>query len=113
MREVKLDTEVAIGKERTLLSVEIGDAQVGGSVVELDDVEIHRDADVRDFDLGKDLQGKLLVVATVVRDRNKATNHTSVKYVITADGHPRSFRLDQEVDEDGESVFYEATFHLV
>jgi hypothetical protein len=89
------------------LSVTIGDAQVGGSVVFIDGKKLKQSGAIVDLPLGNAaaLVGKAVVVRTLVSDINPKSNHTSVTYVLEGDSTAR-MTLSREVPAHGDAVRY-------
>lgn len=95
--------------EAVLLSVIIGDAQLGSSLVRLDGEQKLNDHDIRDFPLGTGLKGSTLFVRSSVADVNVASNRTSVTYRLNA----TEFQETDAVDQNGDAMRFEATFVFV
>ena len=106
------DYEVAAGDVR--LSVIIGDAQIGASIVKQGDREIARGVIV-DVPVGPGpaIRGQPLLIKSVVTDVNDSTNHTSVTYALRGGKKDQQFLSAGTVDQNGDSIIYRAKFNLV
>ena len=112
-REIIKETYSVNGGE-VLLTIIIGDAQVGGSAVMLSGTIIG-EGNITHLKLGKaeELKDKKIKVKTVVADINDQTNNTSVTYILEG-GHSRLEKpVTSQVDNDGDSMVYSATFKMV
>lgn len=93
-----------------LLTVTIGQAQLGASLALLDQEELEGRAFNRKFlGTGDSLTGRTLQIITMVSDVRKQTNRTSVKYELTGGMTPLHFEAADNVDEEGDMVLYLAT----
>lgn len=102
-------------QDPTVLSVTIGNAQIGGSVVRIDGTQIVKGA-IHNFVLGAgaDLIGKQVTVITNVLDVNPASNKISITHFFF-NGTPPVFSYpfpgeDLEVDADGDVLSLTATY---
>jgi len=113
MKRVSIDTTYRVAQGTVRLSITIGDAQIGGSVVHLGDRELAI-GDISNLTIGTGsaLKGQTLSIKSVVTDTNDATNRTSVSYRLTGGKTDQSFSQTATVDEDGDSVVYRATVSL-
>jgi hypothetical protein len=68
-----------------------------------------------EVDLGKGstLKGKMVQCSTLVQDVRGETNKTSVRYELAGGIKPLDEKLQKVVSEDGETVWYTATFIMV
>jgi hypothetical protein len=106
------DYEVAAGE--VTLSVIVGDAQIGSSIVKVGSREIARGVIVdAPIGAGAAISGQPLFVKSVVTDVNDSTNHTSVTYVLRGGRKDQQFQSAGTVDENGDSIIYRAKFNLV
>jgi hypothetical protein len=107
-------TTYAVRAGEVLLSVIVGEAQLGGSAVKLGGKEIGR-GEIKDLKLGNGsrLAGKKVSVKTVVTDTNDKTNHTSVRYTLTGGAVDARHDLSIDVDQEGESVIYRIEVEFV
>lgn len=114
MKIVVLITDHEVEDKQVRLSVIIGDAQIGASVVKLGKKQLKTGV-IDDLALGtgSDLRGKALFVKSVVTDVNDSTNHTSLTYRFRSGTKVRDFVSMATVDQDGDSVIYRAKFNLV
>ena len=103
-----------VGKNDVLLTVGIGDAQIGGSVVLVDGLEVGSNQ-ITQLKLGKgsDLHGARVKIKTTVADTNDQTNRTSVTYSFEGGPHPLRTEITSQVDNDGDSMVFNARFDLV
>jgi hypothetical protein len=102
--------------DNIVLSVTIGNAQIGGNLVKLGTEQLQK-GEIKNLDLGqgKDLVGKKLTVVTNVLDVNPSSNKVSVTHLFI-NGTPTVFNYpplafnDMEVDEDGDILSLTATY---
>jgi hypothetical protein len=96
------------------LQVLIGNAQIGGSVVTLDDTQVGTGSiDELSLGLGSALVGKHLSVVTTVQVIGPASRETSVRYVLSGGLKERSYELTATAEREGTRVTYLADFDLV
>ncbi len=97
-----------------MLSIVIGDAQIGGSGVKLEDKLIGKGT-INHFPIGTpaEVRGKKLNIRTVVADVNPNTNHTSVTYILTGGIDEADFTLLFDAPHDKDAVPYTAVFTFV
>lgn len=110
---VELDaTYVVRSSSPVKLTVVIGDAQLGTSLVRLGSQKPLTVGQVKGLAIGKgsSLRGRKLFIKSVVTDVNDKTNHTSISYKLSGGTAPASFGLDATVEEEGDSIVYRATF---
>ncbi|HEX8831079.1 MAG TPA: hypothetical protein VF705_07945 [Longimicrobium sp.] len=109
-----LEENIFVTAGQVALTVRIGEAQKGRSLLELDGQEFFRGL-VRDHPIGDgaDLVGRTLLVDSVVVDINPNTNRTSVRYELSNAGVIRTFDLQFAVDAPGDTVDYTAVFHFL
>ena len=112
-REVTIDT-YAVSEDDVFLTVDIGDAQLGGSSV-FANGEPKGKGIISNINLGSgnELRGGIVVVKTVVADVNDMTNNTSVTYVFTGGLSPKTKPAFSQVDNDGDSMIFSATFRMI
>ena len=86
------------------LTVEIGNAQVGGTAVMLNGNFVAK-GEIRNLDLGKgsDLRDKGARVITTVSDINENTNTLVVKYIVTGGNQEMKEVRTLTVKEDGDA----------
>lgn len=114
MKRVSMETDYKVATATVKLTVIVGDAQIGSSLVRLDAAELGR-GDINGLTIGKGPQtrGKTLSIKSVVTDVNDATNHTSITYAISGGAADQMFSQMAMVDEEGDSVIYKASIHLI
>lgn len=111
---VNLNTEYRVGSGNLSLTVVIGDAQFGTSILKLDGENIQLGIiDNVSLGTGSDLIGKVLTIKTIVSDVNDATNHTSVTYSFREGTNEQKYGLEAVVGEEGGSVMYRAAFRFL
>jgi hypothetical protein len=95
------------------LSIVIGDAQMGSSVVRRGNEagEVLAIGDVAALPLGPGdaLRGGAVYVKSIVTDINDASNFTSITYLVHDGGATTPVELNGAVDEEGGSVVYRMT----
>ena len=102
------------GRAPLQLSVTIGDGQVGGTNVDLDDVNVGS-GEINGLPIGKsgdNLALKRLNCVTTVKDVNPATNRTSVTYTLSGGAKSQEFPYAAEVSKPGGYATYSITFIL-
>ena len=105
--------------DHIVLSVTIGNAQIGGNVVLLDNKQIGK-GEIKHFDLGLggDLIGKTLTLITNVLDVNPDSNKISITHFFF-NGNPPVFSYpplvenEMEVDNNGDVLSLNATYQFV
>lgn len=114
MKRVQMETDYKVATDSVKLSIVIGDAQIGSSLVLLDQSELGRgEINAVAVGAGPQIRGKTLSVKSVVTDVNDATNHTSITYRLSGGAADQAFSQSATVDAEGDSVIYKATIHLV
>lgn len=95
------------------LTVLIGDAQVGGSVVTVNNKRKSQTGQIVDLPLGdaSDLADKTVLVRTLVSDINPKSNHTSVTYQLVGSTTAK-MTLAREVPDHGDAVRYITTLEF-
>lgn len=114
--DVKLKKTYKVARRDVFLSLIIGDGQFGSTDVFLDDQRILRTSgSFGKLRIGKgdELAGKTLSVSTIVNDTVAQTNRMSVTYKLTGGTGPGEFPSRGKVANEGDSLFFEATFDLV
>jgi len=113
MKTVSYESNYKVGEGDVQLEVIIGDGQFGSTLVMIGADELEQ---VHDFKrvLGKgpDLAGKIVSITSIVTDTNVQTNKTSVTYRLAGGPTPLEHTLAFTVDNERDSVDYEATFKL-
>lgn len=104
-------------KAPVFISVTIGENQVGGTTIIFDGNSIGPDnGEITNLQVGKEgdnLQYKLLICTTDVRDINTATNKTSVIYTLSGGDQEQEFPFTIDVDQQGGFAMYSITFAFV
>jgi hypothetical protein len=114
MKLVTLEASVHFKQEGDVtLTVVIGEAQIGGGVIKIDDKQVGV-APIENLPLGSgsELKGKKLLIKTIVSDENPQTNKTSVTYLFDQTGEKQSFVSSAEVEHDKDVIGYWAKFKL-
>jgi len=96
--------------ERTItLTIIIGDAQLGSSLVLLEGQELGR-GEIKNMEIGRgaDIVGKILKVKSIVTDVNDNTNRMSIIYQLRGGQDDKSYSLEDIVSEDGDSTIFRA-----
>jgi hypothetical protein len=103
-----------VGKGEVFLTVSIGDAQIGGSAVLIGGKTIGRNQ-IEELSLGDGagLKGKSVKIKTTVADVNDKSNRTSVTYKFSGGPNPLNTEITSEVDNDGDSMVFNAKFNIV
>jgi hypothetical protein len=114
MKRVSMETDYKVATDSVTLSIIVGDAQIGSSLVLRDGVELGR-GEINGLTIGKgpEINGKTLSIKSVVTDVNDATNQTSVTYALSGGIVEQRLSQTATVDDEGDSVIYRATIHLV
>jgi len=114
IRTRRLKESYEVGNGPVVLRIIIGEGQFGSSVVNLGTEEIASGgvAMLRVGD-GPSLAGQRLKVASTVTDVQRSTNRTSITFELDGGPVPSSHELNREVDKEGGSVLYIATFDFV
>ncbi len=106
----RLDEVYNVGKSKVTLSVTIGNAQTGSSLVKLDGVEIGSGEKIQDLEIGSDIIGKTLEVKTTVIDVSDKTNSVTISYLLKGGKDDKNYNLTDEVNEEGSVLPFLATF---
>ncbi len=102
-------------KEEVELKLTIGNGQLGTTSVHLGADLICDETKSRitlSLGKGKNLRRKQLRCSTLVQDINASTNKTSVAYRFNGSYMPYEEKLTKTVAEEGEIVWYTATFNF-
>lgn len=107
--------EYETAEEVVKLSIDYGDAQLGSSLVKLDDRELARGDAIHDLSIGQGagLTDSALSIKSVVTDVNDMTDRTSVTYALTGGATDLRCTLECIVDRNGDSAIYRTTFDFV
>ena len=113
-RKLEKDYPVNGGPGPILLTIVIGDGQIGASKVFLDQTLIAKGA-VQHLPVGvpDTLRGHSLSIRTNVLDANPQTKHTSVTYILTGGAVVANDTLTFDAPHDGDVVPYVAIYTLV
>jgi hypothetical protein len=99
------------------LTVTIGDNQVGGTSVIFDGQSIGpANGTIDKLQIGSsgdNLQFKLLLCTTNIKDINTETNQTSVTYTLTGGEEPQDFPFTIDTTQNGGLAMYSITFAFV
>jgi len=103
----KLDETYVVGQGRISLSVMIGNAQIGSSLVKLGEKEIGR-GNINNLPIGNgsELVGKVLSIKTIVSDVSDKTNLLTVRYALKGGKIDKDYDLREEVAKEGESTIF-------
>jgi len=109
----KINEVYVVRKSDVILSVKIGNAQIGSSLVKLDNKEISR-GEIKDLIIGNgsDIIGKTLSIKTVITDVSDKTNVLTVQYTLKGGETDKNYDLKDEVSEEGDSVIFRANFEF-
>ena len=110
---VTFETSYQVGKDPVTLSIIIGDAQLGDSIVRLGKTVLGQ-GDIENLPVGKGpaLAGKTLNIKSVVTDVSDKTNRTSIRYALAGGTVPGTFDLNAMVSEEGASIIYRTQIHF-
>ena len=112
-RSITSSTPHTLSGGDVALSVVIGDAQMGSSVVrrgnEGGEVLAIGDVDALPLGPGDALRGGTVYVKSIVTDINDASNFTSITYLVHDGGGTTPVELSGAVEEEGGSVVYRMT----
>lgn len=111
--EVNVAFEYEVTDAPVRITIEIGDAQIGGSALILDGTMIGKPGAVKNVSLGGSLKGKSLLARTLVGDVNKQTNWTSVRYTLTGGANHPPFTFSHLLENDGDAARYNTTITFV
>ena len=117
VEEVEFEFFFTAGEDNTVsLTIIIGDAQIGGSSVKVDDKPVGSPGAIKKLKLGKgkDLPAKTVEVKTLVADVSDTTDQTSVTYVLDG-AEPAKVIARRKVQNNGDGILYRAklTFEAV
>lgn len=113
MKLIDLAADYEVAKSQVLITIKIGDAQIGSSIVKLDATEKGRGA-IKDLKIGNgpSVKGKKIRVKSVVTDVSDKTDRTSITYVLKGGSKTQEFRSSGTVEQNGASIIYRAAFNL-
>jgi hypothetical protein len=108
-----VEEDYVVGDGPVTLAIEIGDGQIGGSAVFLNHVVIAKgNVELVHLGSGPAIAGQPLGVRTIVTDIREQTNRTDVTYTLSGGEDTLIVTLEQEVENDGDSISYIGVFHL-
>jgi hypothetical protein len=109
VEELDVEFECTVTNKPVMLSVVIGDAQIGASVVRRDGIQLGKTGTIknRDLGVGGDLVSHNIEIKTLVSDVNDDTNQTSVTYVLEG-AQPERMTARRKVENNGDGVLYRA-----
>jgi len=109
VEELDVEFTYTVGDEPVFLTIEIGDGQIGGSVVRKNGETLGDTGIIKNRKLGKgaDLVGAEIDIKTLVADVNDDTNETSVTYVVKG-AQPQRLTAKRAVENNGDGVLYRA-----
>lgn len=109
-----LKTDYAVAQRNVDLTIIIGDAQLGTSIVFLNGIKI-AEGEITNLLIGSgtQLKGSTLKVKTIVSDVNDKTNHTSVTYRLKGGLKDIEYKLEATVAAEGDSIVYKAEFNFI
>jgi homoaconitase/3-isopropylmalate dehydratase large subunit len=112
-KKINLNASYAVGANNISLTVIIGDAQIGQSIVVLDSTTMGS-GDIMNLALGTGaaIKGKVLTVKSVVTDVNSNTINMSVTYQLRGGTMAQDFLSSGTVDNQGDSMVFIATINL-
>lgn len=107
--ELDIEFTYLASNKPVTLSVIIGDAQIGGSVVKVNGDVVGKPGAIKKLALGKgiDLVDAEVEVKTLVSDINDDTNQTSVTYLLEG-AEPAKVTAKRTVENNGDGVLYRA-----
>ena len=107
--ELDVEFTYTVSNKPVSLTVVIGDAQIGGSVVRKDGEIVGKTGTIKDCALGPgtDLVGHAVEIKTLVSDVNDESNETSVTYVVKG-AQPERLTAKRKVENNGDGVLYRA-----
>lgn len=114
MKVIDLRTDYHVKEqEPIILNILFGDAQIGSSIIFLEDQELGR-GEIKELEIGigGNLKGKKLKIKSVATDVNDMSNHTSITYEFKGGMFDHSFFSKGIVEENGDSIIYRAIFSL-
>jgi len=114
MKTVDLRADYEVDSKDVKLTIVIGNAQIGASIVKLDKKEKGR-GDINNVLIGSgpSIRGKSIKTKSVVTDVNDQTNKTTITYKLTGGMRDQEFTSSGTVDQNGDSIIYRALFKLI
>jgi hypothetical protein len=116
-KDVKMESECRVGTGRVSLTVQIGNGQVGSSIVFFSDSHgTLGNGEIKDMFIGNgtDIKGKILKVLSQVTDRNTHSNDMIISYLFNGlESQSKPLQLSATADNEGETVNFSATFNII
>ncbi|MCY3819102.1 MAG: hypothetical protein OXH52_07035 [Gammaproteobacteria bacterium] len=114
MKRISMEADYAVPAGNVKLTIKVGEAQIGASVVQLAGNELDRGT-IAGLSLGHggQLKGSSLTIKSVVTDVNDRTNLTTITYELGSDTSQQEFTQTATVDQEGDSVIYRAEIAMV
>jgi hypothetical protein len=114
MKIVDLRADYEVDDKDVKMTILIGNAQIGSSIVKLDNTEKGR-GDITGLLIGSGskIKGKSLKTKSVVTDVNDQTNKTVITYRLTGGKRTQEFTSSGTVEQNGSSIIYRSLFRLV
>jgi hypothetical protein len=113
VKVVDFRADYEVGSNDVLLTIVIGNAQIGSSIVKLGAEKGRGEINKLLIGSGPSIKGKALKTKSVVTDVSDKTNRTSIIYRLTGGKRDQDFMSSGTVDENGDSIIYRALFKLV
>jgi hypothetical protein len=111
---VDLTASYAVSSSNVFLTVIVGDAQIGQSIVLLNGNKVASgDIDKVTLGNGPVIKGQTLIIKSVVADVNLQSLNMSVSYQLSGGVTDQSFGSRGVVDNTGDTIIFRATFTLV
>ncbi len=109
-----LRADYEVGTDDVKLTVVIGNAQIGSSIIKLNGTEKGRGT-IKNLEMGSgpNIKGRAIKTKSVVTDVNDQTNKTTITYKLSGGKRPQEFTSSGTVDQDGDSIIYRAMFKLI
>ncbi|HVX40235.1 MAG TPA: hypothetical protein VHB25_11730 [Gemmatimonadaceae bacterium] len=115
VEKVNLAFDYAVAAGPVMLSIAIGDGQIGGSALSLDGTAIGPQGTITNLKIGNGpaLVAKKLSAKTLVAPVNDDTSFTSVTYTLTGGATHPPFTFSHELQNPGDGVQYVMTINFV
>lgn len=112
-KPIAVEKQYALAEGPVRLSVLVGDRQYGSSIVFLDD-ELLANGDIEELPIGNgsDLDGRELVVYTVVTDVRSKKHEMSVTWILTGGEKTVTVEKSASVSKSFGSQMFKAVFEL-
>jgi hypothetical protein len=104
---INSDETYVVGPGRIFLTVLIGNAQIGSSLVKLGEKEIGR-GNINNLPIGNgsELVEQVLSIKSIVSDVSDKTNLITVRYTLKGGKIDKDYDLREEVAEEGDSTTF-------